>query len=106
MNLRGISFYLSLFCFPVSFLAFINILYASYFDYFLSIDTYFTTLLISLTMGVLVFLLKFLNIENQLLLLIIQICSGITIYILLCYFTKLESFMNILNLIRSKSKFL
>jgi trk system potassium uptake protein TrkH len=51
MNLRGISFYLSLFCFPVSFLAFINILYASYFDYFLSIDTYFTTLLISLIIG-------------------------------------------------------
>ena len=51
MNLRGISFYLSLFCFPISFLAFINILYASYFDYFLSIDTYFTTLLISLIIG-------------------------------------------------------
>ena len=48
MNFKGISFYLSLFCFPISFLAFINILYASYFDYFLSIDTYFTTLLVSL----------------------------------------------------------
>ena len=51
MNFKGISFYLSLFCFPISFLAFINILYASYFDYFLSIDTYFTTLLISLMTG-------------------------------------------------------
>ena len=51
MNFKGISFYLSLFCFPISFLAFINILYASYFDYFLSIDTYFTTLLISLITG-------------------------------------------------------
>jgi len=57
-------------------------------------------------MGVLTFLLKFLIIENQLLLLIIQIFSGITIYILLCYFTKLESFMNILNMIRTKTKFL
>ena len=51
MNFKGISFYLSLFCFPISFLAFINILYASYFDYFLSIDTYFTTLLVSLIIG-------------------------------------------------------
>ena len=51
MNIRSISFYLSFFCFPISFLAFINILYASYFDYFLSIDTYFTALLISLFIG-------------------------------------------------------
>ena len=51
MNFKSISFYLGLFCFPISFLAFINILYASYFDYFLSIDTYFTTLLISLITG-------------------------------------------------------
>ena len=51
MNFKGISFYLSLFCFPISFLAFINILYASYFDYFLSIDTYFTTFLVSLIVG-------------------------------------------------------
>ena len=51
MNFKSISFYLSLFCFPISFLAFINILYASYFDYFLSIDTYFTALLISLFIG-------------------------------------------------------
>ena len=52
MNLKGISFYLSFFCFPVSLLAFINILYASYFDYFLSINTYFITLIISLLVGV------------------------------------------------------
>jgi len=51
MNFKSISFYLSLFCFPISFLAFVNILYASYFDYFLSIDTYFTALLISLFIG-------------------------------------------------------
>ena len=51
MNLKGISFYLSLFCFPISILALINILYASYFDYFLSIDTYFSTLIISLITG-------------------------------------------------------
>ena len=51
MNFKGISFYLSLFCFPISILAFINILYASYFDYYLSIDTYFSTLIISLIIG-------------------------------------------------------
>ena len=51
MNFKRISFYLSLFCFPVSFLSFINILYASYFDYFLSIETYFITLLFSLLLG-------------------------------------------------------
>ena len=51
MNFKGVSYYLGLFCFPVSILAFINILYSSYFDYFLSIDSYFTTLLISLFVG-------------------------------------------------------
>ena len=51
MNYKGISFYLGLFCFPISFLAFINILYASYFDFFLSIDTYLTTLFTSLIIG-------------------------------------------------------
>ncbi len=51
MNFKGISFFLSLFCFPVSFLSIINILYASYFDYFLSIDTYFITLVVSLLLG-------------------------------------------------------
>ena len=52
MNLKSISYYLSFFCFPISLLAFINILYSSYFDYFLSIETYFATLLISLTVGI------------------------------------------------------
>ena len=51
MNYKSISFYLSLFCFPISILAFINILYASYFDYFLSIDSYYITLFTSLSLG-------------------------------------------------------
>ena len=55
MNFKSISFYLSLFCFPISLLAFINILYASYLDFFLSINTYFTTLLISLLFGFIFF---------------------------------------------------
>ena len=55
-------------------------------------------------MGVMVFLLKFLNIENQLLLLIIQICSGVMIYILLCYFTKNDSFMSSTPILPMKTK--
>ena len=51
MNFKSISFFLSLFCFPISFLAFINILYSSYFDYFLSIEAYFITLIMSLLLG-------------------------------------------------------
>ena len=52
MNYKSISFFLSLFCFPISFLAFVNILYASYFDYFLSINTYFITLIVSASAGI------------------------------------------------------
>ena len=51
MNFKGVSYYSGLFCFPISILAFINILYSSYFDYFLSIDSYFTTLVASLFLG-------------------------------------------------------
>ena len=51
MNFKGISYYLSLFCFPISILAFINILYSSYFDYFLSINSYVTTLIVSFAVG-------------------------------------------------------
>ena len=59
MNLKGISYYLGLFCFPISILSFINILYSSYFDYFLSIDSYFYTLIISSATGIgLIFLGK------------------------------------------------
>ena len=51
MNFKSISYYLGLFCFPVSVLAFINILYSSYFDYFLSINSYITVLIVSLVIG-------------------------------------------------------
>ena len=51
MNFKNISYFLGLFCFPISFLAFVNILYSSYFDYFSSIDSYFSTFLISLVIG-------------------------------------------------------
>ena len=51
MNFKSISYYLGLFCFPVSILAFINILYSSYFDYFLSINSYVITLIVSFITG-------------------------------------------------------
>ncbi len=51
MNFRGISYYLGLFCFPISILAFVNILYSSYFDYFLSINSYLLTLIFSTFIG-------------------------------------------------------
>ena len=75
MNFKRISFYLSLFCFPISFLSFINILYASYFDYFLSIDTYFITLIISLLLDLVFFIMekkvkKNINFIEQLILII------------------------------------
>ncbi len=51
MNYKGICYYLGLFCFPISFLAFINIIYSSYFDYFLNFDSYIITLIISSIAG-------------------------------------------------------
>ena len=51
MNFKSIFFYLSLFCFPIGLLSFINILYSSYFNYFLSIDSYFVSLSASLIFG-------------------------------------------------------
>jgi trk system potassium uptake protein TrkH len=51
MNFKRICYFTGFFCLPISFLAFINILYSSYFDYFLSIDSYFTTLLVSSLIG-------------------------------------------------------
>ncbi len=76
MNFKSISFYLSLFCFPISILAFINILYASYFDYFLSINSYFVTLTVSLILGFLFYFFgksgtKKINFIDQLILIVL-----------------------------------
>ncbi len=51
MNYRGISYFLGLLCFPISILSFINILYSSYFDYFLNINSYLITLITSFFIG-------------------------------------------------------
>ena len=91
MNYKGISFYLGLSCFPISVLAFINILYSSYFDYFLSFNSYLVTLFLSLITGLIFFYIgkkssKKINFIEQLLLitlvyLIIGIFIAIPFYI-------------------------
>ena len=48
MNFKGISFYLGLSCWPVFILSFVNILYSSYFDHYLNLNSYLLTLFISL----------------------------------------------------------
>ena len=92
MNYKSISFYLSLFCFPISLLAFINILYSSYFDYFLNINSYVITLLISLILGF-IFLFfgkkaqKKINFIEQLLLIIL-------VYFLTSFFIALPFYFS------------
>ena len=76
MNFKSICFYLCFFCFPISLLAFINILYSYYFNYFLSIESYFVTLIISLIFGIGFYLLgknsnKNINFIEQLVLIIL-----------------------------------
>ena len=92
MNLKGISYYLGLFCFPISILAFINILYSSYFDYFLSINSYVTVLIISLGIGLSLFFygkksIKRINFIEQILLIIL-------IYILIAFLISLPFYMS------------
>ena len=67
---------MGLLCFPISFLSFINILYSNYFDYFLSIETYITTLIVSLIIGFIFYFLgknsnKKMNFNEQISLIIL-----------------------------------
>ena len=48
MNFKGISYYLGLSCWPISILSFVNILYSSYFDHYLNLNSYLITLFVSL----------------------------------------------------------
>ena len=52
MNYKSITYYLSYFCFPVSFLSFVNILYSLYFDYFLTTNLYAVVLILSVAIGI------------------------------------------------------
>jgi len=92
MNLKGISYYLGLFCFPISILAFINILYSSYFDYFLSINSYVTTLIVSFTIGLSLLFFgkkseKRINFIEQLLLIIL-------VYLMISFFIALPFYLS------------
>jgi len=92
MNLKGISYYLGLFCFPISILAFINILYSSYFDYFLSINSYVTTLIVSFTIGSSLLFFgkkseKRINFIEQLLLIIL-------VYLIISFFIALPFYLS------------
>ena len=92
MSLKSTSYFLGLFCFPVSILAFMNILYSSYFDYFLSINSYFATLIISLFTGFgLVYYgkdsSKKINFINQLILII-------SVYILIGFFFAIPFYLS------------
>ena len=51
MNYRGISYYLGLSCYPITLLSFFNILYSSYSDHYLNLDSYLLTLVISFLSG-------------------------------------------------------
>ena len=92
MNFKRISYYLGLFCFPISILAFINILYSSYFDYFLSINSYVTTLITSLIIGLFFLFLgkkseKRITFIEQLLLIVL-------VYLLISFFVALPFYLS------------
>ena len=92
MNFKSIFFYSGLFCFPISLLSFINILYSSYFDFFLSIESYFTTLILSLFIGTSLFLIgkksnKKLNFIEQLILII-------SVYILIGFLISIPYYLS------------
>ncbi len=92
MNIKRITYNLGLFCFPISFLAFVNILYSSYFDYFLSINSYIITLFVSLLFGA-AFLFfgskseKKINFIEQLVLIIL-------VYLLISFFIALPFYLS------------
>ncbi len=76
MNIKGIFYYLGLFCLPVSFFSFLNILYSSYFNYFLNTDSYLITLVISLGLGLIFYFVglkysKKINFHEQIILVIL-----------------------------------
>ena len=92
MNFKGISYYLSLFCFPISILAFINILYSSYFDYFLSINSYIIALILSFLISLSLFLIgkkevKKINFIEQLILIIL-------VYLVVSFFIALPFYLS------------
>ena len=92
MNFKSISFYLSLFCFPISILAFINILYSSYFDYFLNISSYITTLIISFLAGIILLFIS--KSSSKRLFFIEQLILIISTYFLLSFLIALPFYLS------------
>ncbi len=90
MNFKAILFYLGLFIFPLSGLSFINILYSTYFDYYLSIQSYTVTFFLSLIIGSFLFFygknsIKKINFYEQLLLIILVYLAS-SIFVSLPYY--------------------
>ncbi len=92
MNYKGIVFYLGLLCFPISILAFINILYSSYFDYFLNISSYITTLLISFLVGIILLFIS--KNSSKRLFFIDQLILIISTYFLLSFLIALPFYLS------------
>ena len=51
MNLRAIFYYTGLFIIPIIFLSLLNILFSSYYNYFLNIDSYIITFFVSILLS-------------------------------------------------------
>ena len=90
MNFKAILFYLGLFIFPLTGVSFLNILYSTYFDYFLSIESYTITFFLTLIAGSFLCIygkssFKKINFYEQLLL-IILVYSISSIFISLPYY--------------------
>ena len=103
MNFKSISFYIGLFCFPVSLLSFINILYSSYFDFFLSIEAYFTTLILSSFIGISLFLIG--KKSNKKLDFIEQLILIILVYLLVGFLISIPFYLSNLQVTFSSSFF-
>ena len=106
MNYKSISYSLGLFCFPISFLSFVNILYSSYFDYFLSVQSYAITLFVSLFLGIVLYFFgknieKKINFYEQIILIILVY---FTIFCLIAafssgFFSKISDFKIIIPIL-------
>tara|TARA_B100000963_G_C22634843_1_gene677021 strand:+ start:1227 stop:2639 length:1413 start_codon:yes stop_codon:yes gene_type:complete len=92
MNYKGIVYYLGLLCFPISILAFINILYSSYFDYFLNISSYITTLIISFLAGIILLFIS--KSSSKRLFFIEQLILIISTYFLLSFLIALPFYLS------------
>ena len=76
MNYKSILFFLGIYFLLVSFLSFLNILYSIYFDFNLDLNSYIITLIVSLTVGILFYLIgrkysKNISIIDQIVLIIL-----------------------------------